>query len=123
MTVTANDIRTAFAEFSELSDTVINLWKAQAERRVNPTQWGDRADDATLWLTAHLLKITQTLGCGLEPASGAVSSKKVGDLAVAYAVPDRMSQSFLASTTYGQYYLSLRSGIWPTRVLGACSAE
>lgn len=120
VTVTANDIRDHFAEFETLSDTVITRWQTQAERRVNVTQWGEKADDAVLWLTAHLLKLQQSLTCGLDPPSGVVASKKVGDVSVAYKVPDRMSQTFLASTAYGQYYLTLRSGIWPERVLGEC---
>lgn len=122
MAVTANDIRDCFGEFASLSDSVINKWLEQAERRVNRTQWGEKADDATLWLTAHLLSITQSLACGVEPSPGAVASRKVGDLAESYKLPDRMSQTFLASTTYGQYYQTLKTGIWPTRVLGECNA-
>lgn len=122
MSVTANDIRDHFGEFSELSDTVINMWLTQAERRINRTQWGEKADDATLWLAAHLLKIQQTLACGISPPPGPVASQKVGDLSVAYKVPDRMGDTFLASTAYGQYYLTLKTGIWPTRVLGECCA-
>ena len=122
MAVTANDIRDHFAEFSGLSDTVITRWQTQAERRVNATQWGDKADDGVLWLTAHLLKLQQVLACGADSASGPVSSHKVGDLAIAYKVSDKLVNSWLASTTYGQYYLDLRRSIWPTRVLGACCA-
>ena len=118
MTVLASDIADYFPEFEGLSETVINRWLDQAQRRVNYTQWGDKADDAVIWLTAHLLAITQSLGCGTSPGSGAIGSKKVGDLAVTYKVPDRMSQSFLASTAYGQYYLTLKTGVWPERVLG-----
>lgn len=123
MAVTATDIRDHFTEFDGLSDTVITRWLAQAERRVNRTQWGEKADDATLWLTAHLLKLQLTLACGVQPASGPVSSQRVGDLAVTYKLPERMSQTFLASTVYGQYYQTLKTGIWPTRVLGECCAS
>lgn len=122
MAVTATDIQDHFPEFEGLSETVINLWLTQAERRVNPTQWGDKADDAVLWLTAHLLALTQGLACGVSAASGPVTTKKVGDLSISYKVPDEMSQTFLASTSYGQYYLTLKTGVWPTRVLGDCRA-
>ena len=120
MAVSATDIRDHFGEFSGLSDTVINRWMDQAERRVNRAQWGEKADDAVLWLTAHLLAFTQPLACGTAPASGPVTTKKVGDLSVGFQVPERMSQTFLASTPYGQYYLTLKTGVWPTRVLGEC---
>lgn len=123
MAVSANDIRDHFAEFSDLSDTVITRWKEQAERRVNLDQWGEKADDAILWLTAHLLKIQQALACGMTPPPGPVTSQRVGDLSVAYKVPGRMADRFLASTAYGQYYLDLKTGIWPTRVLGECSGQ
>lgn len=120
MAVTATDVREHFTEFSGLSDTVVERWLAQAERRVNRTQWGEKADDATLWLTAHLLKLQCMLSAGVEPPAGAVTQKKVGDLSVSYHMPAKMADSFLASTAYGQYYLTLRTGIWPTRVLGEC---
>jgi len=122
MAVTANDIRDHFAEFADLSDTVINRWLEQAVRRVNPTQWGEKADDAVLWLTGHLLKLQSALACGMQAPSGPVSQHKVGDLWVSFKIPDKMGATFLAATTYGQYYLTLQTGIWPTRVLGECCA-
>lgn len=122
MTVTASDITDHFPQFEGLSETVITQWLTQAERRVNPIQWGEKADDAVLWLTAHLLALTQTLGACVSPASGPIVSKKVGDLSVSYKVPDKMSQTFLASTAYGQYYLTLRAAVFGSRVLGECCA-
>lgn len=122
MAVSANDIRDHFAEFDCLSDTVINQWKAQAERRINLSCWGNKADDAILWLTGHLLKISQTLAAGLDAAPGPVTTRKVGDLSVSYSIPKEMGATFLASTVYGQYYLTLKRGVFGCRVLGAYSA-
>ena len=120
MAVTAKDIKDCFGEFAGTSDQLVDKFRLQAERRINLTQWGEKADDAILWLTAHLLKIEQQIRGGGIAASGPVQSKKVGDLAVSYKIPDSMAKSFLASTTYGQYYLDLKTGVWPTRVLGDC---
>ena len=120
MTVTAQDVKDTFSEFSGTSDATINIFLAQAERRVNADQWSDKADDATLWLTAHLLKIEAQLRSGGDAASGPVKSKRVGDLAISYEVPEQLSRSFMGSTAYGQYYLDLTTSVWPTRVLGAC---
>jgi hypothetical protein len=117
MTVVAQDIRDTFPEFQGATDTLIELWLAQAQRRVNTVQWGEKADDATLWLTAHLLKLDSQIRGGGTAAAGPISQKKVGDLSVSYAVPAKMAQSFLASTAYGQQYLQLRSELMTTRVL------
>jgi hypothetical protein len=120
VTVTAQDIKDTFSEFSGTSDQLIERFLTQAERRVNVTQWGEKSDDATLWLTAHLLKIESQLRSGGGAAGGPISQRKVGDLSVSYKIPTNVSDSFLASTTYGQYYLDLKTGIWPERVLGDC---
>lgn len=129
MAITASDIREHFAEFENLSDAKIDRWLAQAERRINTTQWGEKADDGLLWLTAHLLKIQCDIATaasgGTGSPSGPVSSKKVGDLSVTYSAPvfttfRKATDRFLASTTYGQYYLDLKSTVFATRVLGDC---
>lgn len=118
MTVTASDVREHFPEFSTATDTLIELWLAQAERRVNTTQWGEKADDATLWLTAHLLKIDCQIRGGGTPVAGPISSERVGDLSRTYSVPGgRLKDSFLASTVYGQQYLEMRKEMIGTRVL------
>jgi hypothetical protein len=115
--VTSKDIKDCFGEFSGLSDQLIDKFRLQAERRINLTAWGEKADDGILWLTAHLLKIEQQIRCGGVAASGPIQMKKVGDLAVSYKIPDSMAKSFLASTTYGQYFLDLKSTLWPERCL------
>lgn len=118
MTVVAQDLRDHFPEFDTLSDAFIERWLDQASRRVNDTQWGEKADDGVLWLTAHLLKLQCQISGGATAAAGPISQKRVGDLSVTYALPKgRLSESFLASTTYGQYYLDLLRTIFPTRVL------
>jgi len=123
MAVTAQDVRDTFSAFASCSDQLIERFLAQAERRVNRTQWGEKADDATLWLTAHLLEIECQLRSGGDVAAGPVSMEKVGDLTVSYKIPEAASNSFMASTAYGRYYLELKTGIWPTRVLGTCCSD
>ena len=123
MAVTAQDIKDTFSAFSGLSDQLIERWLAQAERRVNRTQWGEKADDATKWLTAHLLEIESQIRSGGDVVAGPVSMRKVGDLTVSYKIPDSAGDSFMAVTSYGRYYLELKTGIWPTRVLGSCTGS
>ncbi len=113
MAVTINDIKTRLPEFAGTATATLTLALAEAERRINPTQWGvSKADDATVYLTGHLL----ALGCkqGDSPA-GAVTSERVGDVQVSYALPGAFSQSALASTAYGRRYLELLALIFPTR--------
>ena len=125
MTITAQDIRDTFSEFSGASDVLIDRWIAQAERRINTTQWSEKADDATLWLTAHLLKIESQLRGGGTATAGPITTKKVGDLSVSYSVPaGKLSETFLASTAYGQQFLELRKELFTTRVLnGTVSSD
>lgn len=122
MAVTAQDIKDTFSSFSGASDQLIDKFLVQAQRRVNRTQWGEKADDATLWLTAHLLELESQIRTGGDAAAGPVAMRKVGDLTVSYKIPDGAGSSFMACTVYGRYYLDLKTGIWPTRVLGDCSS-
>lgn len=117
MAVTATEIKDCFPEFAGFTDLVVDKFRLQAERRINLVQWAGKADDAILWLTAHILKLWKSVSTGATAASGPVSQKKVGDLSVSYAIPATMANSWLASTTYGQYFIDLKTGIWPVRVL------
>ena len=117
MAVTAKEIKDCFAEFAGLSDALVDKWRLQAERRVNLVQWQGKADDAILWLTAHLLKLDKQAKSGSDPAAGPVQSKKVGDLTTTFAVSSKLNNSSLETTLYGRYYRELKTGIWPTRVL------
>jgi hypothetical protein len=119
--VTAQDVRETFSEFATATDALIDRWLDQANRRVNATQWGAKADDGVLWLTAHLLKLEKSLRSGAGAPAGPISSKKVDQITVTFKVPDSLAGDFLASTGYGQYFLSLRKGIFSERVLGSCT--
>ena len=117
MAVTAKEIKDCLPEFAGFSDLVVDKFRLQAERRVNLAQWAGKADDAILYLTGHLLKLFKSFTSGATAASGPISQKRVGDLAVSYKVPEKMSNTWLARTTYGQMYIELKQGVWPTRVL------
>lgn len=120
MSITAQDIKETFPEFTGLSSVVVERWLTQAERRVNRVQWSGKADDGVLWLTAHLLKVQCTLSSGGMMPPGPITQKKTGDLSESYATPSAFGRSQLSSTTYGQYFLDLQRGIFSSRVLGDC---
>ena len=117
MAVTAKNIKDCHAEFAGLSDDLVDKFRLQAERRINLAQWAGKADDAILWLTAHLLKINKIASAGGDAVAGPVTQKKVGDLSVSYASSGKLTNKLLETTIYGQYYMELKRGIWPSRVL------
>ena len=117
MAVTAKNIKDCFAEFAGLSDARVDKFRLQAERRVNIVQWGEKSDDAILWLTAHTLKIAKQMDSGNPAVSGPMSQKRVGDLSVSFASASNIKPSLLRTTVYGQHYMDLKTGIFPTRVL------
>lgn len=114
MAITAGQIKAAFAEFTSLSSSVIDLWIAQADRRICADAWGAKADDGRLFLTAHLLTLAQA-GNSLD--AGPVSSERVLSTAATYAVGSVFSDDALGSTSYGRYYIGLRRTVFAPRVL------
>jgi hypothetical protein len=66
--------------------------------------WGTLADDGALYLAAHLRTVAKR---GANGASGPVQSKRVGDIAVTYAVPQISGAGSLESTAYGMEFLRM----------------
>lgn len=113
MTVTAQQIKDTFDEFDALSDTIINLAIAQAERQICEVQWGaTRFDDGVLYLSAHILKLL-TEGDSLAPS--AITSERVAKVAVSYQAVTGGADSWIAGTAYGRYYEHLLSLVFPDR--------
>jgi len=119
MTVSITDIRTRFPEFSddtEYPDPTIQLFIDDAVNvfmGTDEVRWGGKYDYALAYLTAHLLASGENTELGdTSASSGPISSKSVAGVAVAYAVvaKDRSEgDSFLASTSYGQRYITIRN--------------
>lgn len=114
MAITVADIKTRFPEFAGLDDGVIAQYLAEAERNHNAGQWGGKSDDGLAYQTAHLLACFAA-GEDSEPGSGPISSEREGEVAVSYAVSDRVKDSAFGSTKYGRWYLELRKTIFVTR--------
>jgi hypothetical protein len=111
--ITVADIRTQLPEFSSLTDAQIQLALDKANRRINTTAWGVKADDGLVCLTGHLLARSATEGQG---AAGPISSESVGQVSVSYAISDSFKESDLGSTSYGRCFLELRKEVFPTRL-------
>lgn len=110
MAITAQQVRDCFDEFSGATDVLIDKFIDQADRLVNDTQWGSRADDGRLYLTAHLLKLEKE---GDSLAAGPITQKKVGDLSVGFGAGSERSS--IGATAYGRHFEDLRSMIFVCR--------
>lgn len=113
MTVTATQIKDTFSEFDGLSDTIIDLAIAQADRQICEVQWGaTRFDDGVLYLSAHILKLL-TEGDSLAPS--AITSERVAKVAVTYQAVAGGADSWLSGTAYGRHHLHLLSLVFTDR--------
>jgi hypothetical protein len=83
MAVTLATLRARTGEFSATSDAAVQAAIDEAERSTNRTAYGAKADDAVIYLAAHLL----TLDAMTSPPPGAVASQSIGGASVSYVAP------------------------------------
>lgn len=86
---------------------------AQAVNRTNTIAWGSKADDATLYLAAHIATIMKN---GSATPAGPVTSEAVGSVSRSYGVSLVAARENYASTVWGRMYLELRSTLFVPRV-------
>lgn len=113
MSVTAADVIRICPEFELVDEDRIEEFISKAERRTCRTQWGEKADDAVILLTAHLLKLN-SLGSG--GSAGPVQAEKVGSISRTYFVTSAQSNSLFSTTSYGRQYQELLETIFSDRV-------
>lgn len=117
MAVVASDIKELpSGEFSSVADGTVERYIAEAEREISRSAFGERADDAVLYLSAHLLAVAKG---GSSAPSTAVTQVTVGPLTKQYAQPGFSNNpDALASTSYGRRYIEIRhqcvGGAWVT---------
>jgi hypothetical protein len=90
MPVTADQIKTEFPEFANTDSGLIGYRIADAERLVDATAFGTRADDAVKYLACHLI----ALAPHGEPARLVASQEPGG-----------------ASTTYERQYQAIKRSV------------
>lgn len=95
--------------------TTIEMFIDLSRSFVNENFFGSKAKNALLNMTCHILTKLRPGGSSGGGQAGAVSSERVGDLQVSYAIPTAsnltINDAILASTQYGQIYLMLRRSI------------
>ncbi len=119
MSVTPESIKAFAPELSTLDDEDdVQPAIDMAERRTNRKAWASKADDAVTYLVCHMLTLAARIAVSGAQARGPLTSETVGPLSRSFAVPGSvtLSSAYLASTTYGQAYAELRSGVFSDRV-------
>lgn len=111
--ITPADLKAKFpGAFDSLSDPDIQGAIDEAALMINESKWGTWYDLGLLYLSAHLLATFHPdASSGDAGAGGPVTSKRIGDVAVAYGSKASASPLFssdLGSTAYGRRFLSLR---------------
>lgn len=115
MSVTAQDLKKLAPELETETTSRLQFFIDFAVMNVNTSYFGDKTDKAVTLLAAHFLSMANRGGAG-----GSVTSEKVGDLSTSYSAPSgKVSESELATTAYGQMFLTiLKSLSISPRVVG-----
>jgi len=110
MSITAAEFRTRFPEFVSETNPTIDLFVADSVVIINEAYWGTKYDLGLYYLTAHYLTLANRSASGSTASIGAVASKSVDGVSIAYATatPNDGSDAYYNSTAYGQRYLALR---------------
>lgn len=93
-------------EFSEVSQEAIERAIAEAERELPRSVYGDRYDDAHLYLAAHLLAVQVK---GSSSGGGPVVMESAGPVSRQYAqLTMQGDDSTLLATAYGRRFRDIR---------------
>lgn len=106
---------------SVVADSVVEQFLTTAGSRLCPTAFGDKWAEASVWLAAHLLQRSGTIGGTVAGVSGTVSSLKTGDEAITFAASASSGgpavDADLMTTHYGLQFIAIRdtrSAVAPT---------
>lgn len=103
MAVTPQDLKKIAPELESETAARLQFFIDFAIQSVNSSVFGDKSDKAVTLLAAHFLTLSNRGGAG-----GSVTSEKVGDLSRSYSAPSgKIGESELATTAYGQMFLTL----------------
>lgn len=113
-TPTADDFRTKFPEFEDLSDTQIDALIVEAMRSVDTTWTEGDYENAILYLAAHYHQLATNASESSTmdtPGGQAITSEHIGPISVSYGKASgptgANSTSSLSTTAYGQMYYDL----------------
>lgn len=105
---TASEILSAIApQFDDATgrQAILDL----SESRTSETRFGTQRSEAVAYRAAHVLALSSQTGAWAGGGTGAIASKKEGDLAVSFHAPagTKSEDAYFAQTSYGQMLLDL----------------
>ena len=105
--------RALIPAMASIADATVEQYLATASSRLCATAFGTKWAEASVWLAAHIMYRVVPGAGGASPGStGAVSSLKTGDEAIAFATTASTGgtsvDADLAGTAYGAQFLALR---------------
>jgi hypothetical protein len=104
MAVTTSTFLARFSEFQPQPTITVQACLEQADRETDVDTWGDLHDDATYWLTAHLLAL-RIREVGMF--TGATPAKQYLSGGSREAVDIPFTSYGLTATLYGQEFMRL----------------
>lgn len=110
---TAKDVKDFAGEFSEASDSKIELFLEYARSWVHETKWGNKQKFAEILMCCHLLTLQQRGG----GVSGPVTAERVGDVNISYGQAASTGNEALSTTAYGLQFLALRKTLIITPIV------
>lgn len=105
---TASEILSAIApQFDDATgrQTFLDL----SESRTSETRFGNQRPEAVAYRAAHMMALSSQTGAWAGGGTGAIASKKEGDLAVSFHGPQggKAEDAYFSQTSYGQMLLDL----------------
>ena len=108
--ITATDVTNVAPEFTSQAQARIDSFIDIARGFICEEKWGEKAKNAIIFYTAHLLSLASR---GASGASGPVTAERVGELSRSYGQISGGSDSEmeLSQTPYGLIFISMRKGL------------
>jgi len=108
---TATDVTARIADASGVDAAIMSVALDDAAAEISLEAYGERALQAHVFLTAHLIAC-RTGGLGGLGGGGPISAKSFGGgMSVSYAAAVPMDPSTLAQTVWGREYMRIRDSI------------
>ncbi len=113
MVIKPADIKARFATLEPVEDACLQALIDDTRPFFNIELWGAFYPRGACLLVAHFWTMQQRFEKGETAPVHAITSRKAGEVQLNYASPSplEMQDAWLAATSYGQQYLSLRKQV------------
>ena len=111
--ITPTDVKARFPALDSVDDARLQLLIDDTRPFFNLQSWGSLYPRGACLLVAHFWTMQQKADKGETAPVHAVTARKAGDVQLSYAAPSpsETQDAWLASTAYGQQYLTLRKQV------------